>query len=127
MNIGLDFDGTYTEMPNVWDKFIVSSREEGHRVYIVTFRDPEDRHPAMDYLTKYLDVPIVFTSRNPKKRFCEEMGLDISIWIDDNPDLIIFESEWTDADLLVWRQQEKERVTDEVVEHWKRKEASCRS
>lgn len=122
MNIALDFDGTYTEMPGVWDEFIITAEKEGHKVYIVTFRDPEDRHPAMDYLYNSLDVPIVFTSRNPKKRFCEDMGLDISIWIDDNPDLIIFESEWGDEDLIAWREQEKERVTEEVKNHWKAKE-----
>lgn len=122
MNIALDFDGTYTEMPDVWDKFIENAKADGHDVYIVTFRDLEDRHPAMDYLSKTLLVPIIFTSRNPKKKFCNSIGLDISIWIDDNPDLIVFESDWSDADLLVWRQQEKERITGEVKEHWEKKQ-----
>ena len=42
MNIALDFDGTYTEAPWLWNKFIDDAYLLGHEVYLVTGRPPDE-------------------------------------------------------------------------------------
>lgn len=86
MNIALDFDGTYTAPPKVWDKFISFCMEEGHKVSIVTMRYEENEN-IQGYLTAWAkQCDIVYTGCKAKKSFCEAKGLRFNIWIDDNPE-----------------------------------------
>lgn len=81
MNIALDYDGTFTEDPAMWDLFCRLAEMQGHDVYIVTMRYPQERITVAP-------VPmdkVWYTSRNAKAPFVEKYGLHIDVWIDDNP------------------------------------------
>lgn len=79
LKIALDYDGTYSADPRLWDLFIENAQQLGHIVIIVTMRYPDE--------DIWHDMPceIFYTSRQAKKRFMENMGHTFDIWIDDNP------------------------------------------
>lgn len=78
MNIGLDYDGTITEAPELWAAFYFTAVALGHTVSVVTMRYPEEE-------VKDFPAHVVYTGRKAKKVFCDEHGINIDIWIDDNP------------------------------------------
>ena len=75
--IALDFDGTYTADPELWNRFIEMCRDK-HDVWIVTMR----------YSNEPIGInhPVIYTSRKAKKVYCEEKGIHFDIWIDDTPE-----------------------------------------
>ena len=87
MKIALDFDDTYTRDPPFWDKFIADALERGHDVRIVTFRKSSMTDPALDYLR--LTIPVIFTEYQQKRKFTNEMGWIVDVWIDDSPEFIV--------------------------------------
>lgn len=78
--IGVDYDDTYTDMPELLEAFMQSATRAGHQVFIVTYRTPAD--------TIKSDWEVFYTSGTPKARYMREQGLDVDIWIDDYPELI---------------------------------------
>lgn len=89
MKIALDFDGTYTEDPDMWCGFIDLAKETGHDVYIVTFRHPNQSHQMLDWLNQGYTKGVFYTSGNSKRKFMDERGIAIDVWIDDQPELIV--------------------------------------
>lgn len=94
MKIALDYDGTYTEDPELWDNFIMAAHKLGHDVHVVTMRFPEERiwHPipqpqALVKIEKW--ATIHYTSRQAKRRYMQNMGHEFQVWIDDIPEFII--------------------------------------
>ncbi len=84
MNIALDYDGTYTADPALWDAFILSARKRMHQVHVVTMR--ADSEPVR----LGVDVDRVhYTDRKAKLPFMESLGIAVQIWIDDMPDFIL--------------------------------------
>jgi hypothetical protein len=79
LKIALDYDGTYSADPRLWDLFIEHAQQLGHEVVIVTMRYPEEA------IWHGMPCEIFYTSRQGKKRFMENMGYEFDIWIDDNP------------------------------------------
>lgn len=77
LNIALDYDGTWTEHPAFWDAFRALARGYGHKVTIVTMRTPSEPVEASG--------AVIYTSRRAKLKYAEENGIDVDIWIDDNP------------------------------------------
>lgn len=76
MNVALDFDGTYTRDPELWNAFISLAKERGHTVKICTMRYPHEVVPD-------LGIEVVYTSRKAK------FGtMEADIWIDDMPQLL---------------------------------------
>lgn len=79
---GLDFDNTYTRDPELWNGFIATVKARGHQVWIVTARRDTDENREI------VQVPgcfVVFTGLQAKLKHCEGRGLNIDIWIDDDP------------------------------------------
>lgn len=72
MNIAIDYDGTYTEDPALWNGFISQAMERGHNVTCVTMRYP---HEPIE-----MPCAVFYTSRKAKAR-----AFDADIWIDDSP------------------------------------------
>ncbi len=102
MNIALDWDLTFTADEPFWRKFIAMARESGHKVWIVTCRlDTEENWQDLmghDYPISPVTVSDrtglkswqhKFTSHSPKRWFMEQQGIQIDIWIDDQPETII--------------------------------------
>ncbi|MGZ8888080.1 MAG: hypothetical protein ACXW1D_00825 [Halobacteriota archaeon] len=84
MNIGLDYDDTYTRDPIAWDTFIKLMCSRGHYVYIVTWRFEDETELNIDILNNETDG-VYFTGRRAKEKFMYERGIRIDVWIDDNP------------------------------------------
>jgi hypothetical protein len=84
MRIGLDYDGTYTADPVLWDAFINAARQRGHEVHLVTMR--ADSEPVR--LGAHVDR-IHYTDRKAKRQFMQALGLPVQVWIDDMPDFIV--------------------------------------
>jgi len=81
-NIALDYDGTFTEDPDLWNIFVIHARTRGHAVYVVTMRFPNE--DIDQDLADQVDA-VIYTSRNFKQEYVKKIGLEIDIWIDDNP------------------------------------------
>ncbi len=76
MLIALDYDGTYTADPELWDCFIAKAKERGHDVKIATMRFPTEAIPD-------IGLDVVYTSRQAK------FGcMPADIWIDDRPQFL---------------------------------------
>lgn len=97
MNIALDYDETYTKDPIMWQKFIDLVQLSGHDIMIVTYRDPS---LTLDHDPK---IPVYFTSYKAKRTYMENKGIQIDVWIDDSPETIVGNSEWTDEQRKEWK------------------------
>lgn len=84
MNIALDYDGTYTADPILWDTFIFTAQKRGHQVHLVTMRHESEAVRMGEQPTR-----IHYTDRKAKRPFMQNLGITIQIWIDDMPDFII--------------------------------------
>lgn len=72
MKYALDYDGTYTACPALWDGFIRAAEQLGHEVVCVTMRYPSEP----------ISMPcrVIYTSRQAKAKH-----FDADVWIDDQP------------------------------------------
>lgn len=79
MIIALDYDGTITRDKAFWKEFICMAQNGGHEIVIITMR--YEREP-IDF-----DVPceVYYTGHAAKKPWCEKCGVNIDVWIDDEP------------------------------------------
>jgi len=78
MLIALDYDGTYTADRELWNRFIADANKSGHKVICFTMRYPDEA-------AYNIPCEVVYTSRQAKKRFADENGYVVNIWIDDRP------------------------------------------
>ena len=92
MNIALDFDGTYTLDPALWDQFIAASRLAGHKVICCTMRHEESEGDRVKLALAEKVDRVVFTGRMAKADFLKRRGIEIDVWIDDNPGWIFNDS-----------------------------------
>ena len=78
--IALDYDGTYTADPPLWNSFIQAATKSGHRVICITMRTPQES----------IQIPcdVYYTSRKAKIPFMRDLGIKVNIWIDDMPELL---------------------------------------
>ena len=89
--IALDFDGTYTADPALWQGFARDALWQGHRVVVVSCRteSSENRRTIRQRLGALgTSVPIMLTSHRPKRMCAQLAGYDVDIWIDDQPGVI---------------------------------------
>lgn len=89
MLIALDYDGTYTADPEMWELVIKLLQLRGHEVVAVTGR--LESEPIYCSCMKY------YTSYKAKRDWCKRNGLHVDIWIDDSPDHIV--RDYSDAEL----------------------------
>ena len=95
MNIGLDYDDTFTRDPAGWASVVKLLASRCHNVYIVTWRDEQECvqvHADMQYW-KVECEGIYATDRKAKEQFMYAKGICIDVWIDDNPRAIIQDME----------------------------------
>jgi hypothetical protein len=79
MKIAIDYDGTYTRDPILWDTFITIATESGHEVVCVTMRHPSE--PIQ------MSCPVLYTCRKAKALYYAA-----DIWIDDKPQWLFADS-----------------------------------
>ena len=108
LNIALDYDGTFTEDPEMFVDFLVNAQKRNHTVYMVTLRSKEhDFEDIHNYLTNEYGVQIVWCDGRSKREVTEELGIKINIWIDDQPECISKGSSLTLEQLMAWRNRDK--------------------
>lgn len=86
MRIALDYDETYTRDPQFWDEVIKLAQYRKHEIVCVTLRDEQDGAPGMPIRT-------IFTNGYTKRPFCDKLGEQFHVWIDDTPEYICMEIE----------------------------------
>jgi len=91
MNVGIDIDATITETPEIFALLSHALREAGHRVYVVSYRDPADLEKSRAEVAGYgISCDDVFHSEDGedipgfKARMAQELELDI--FFDDMPE-----------------------------------------
>lgn len=87
MIIAIDYDGTWTEDPDMFETLTTVMRMRSHRVLVVTARvsgEAEVERKCGPFVDR-----ILFSGRTPKRDYCHEQGELVDVWIDDMPDLII--------------------------------------
>lgn len=116
MRIALDYDGTFTEDRGFWTDFISNAQARGHEIHIVTFRTKGvDDIPEEQELKSWMGVDTIYTDRNAKRRHCDDLGVKIDVWIDDQPELIVNESTWNNNQLAVWRAENDAKKDDKTL------------
>lgn len=80
MLIALDYDGTYTKDKLLWDRFCILAKELGHTVICFTMRHNNNEEKLFS-----MPIEVIYTSRKAKKKFAENLGYVVDIWIDDKP------------------------------------------
>lgn len=91
MNIAIDFDGTFDRDTGAWEAVIQVLRERGHQLFMVTSRSDDDK----ELVRRWAECSgisrgrVICTSGAAKRWFCEQRGLKIDVWIDDDPSSII--------------------------------------
>ncbi len=93
MKIALDYDGTYTLDPKSWNQFIASFTLHGHEIYVVTARSDtygyvEESKEVLAALQDRVKA-VYFTSGVSKRKFMQNKGINIDVWIDDMPEMIV--------------------------------------
>lgn len=81
--IALDFDGTYTADPELWQGFVLAAKQDGHEVTLVTVRYPTVGDGYPDSAAERMGIPVVYTAGRQKRA-----AFDADIWIDDMPESI---------------------------------------
>lgn len=90
MIFSLDFDGTYTAAPDMWERWIEMVTALGHEVYCISYRPINEMQKVYETLGKVIGVDHCISTRaTPKKRYTEKLGLHIDVWIDDTPEMLI--------------------------------------
>ena len=90
MNIGIDVDGTITEAPAFFAALTRAFRQMGHKVYVITYREPMLVQATRDQLSGWgVEYDEIYLCGN-----AEDMGqwkakiaamLDLDVMFDDMP------------------------------------------
>jgi len=84
MIIALDFDGTFDQDVSGWTTFAIHMRVRGHKVIGVTMRHPHETAGDMQAFHAACE-DVHYTSRKAKQPFLAAKGINVDVWIDDNP------------------------------------------
>jgi hypothetical protein len=89
MLLCLDFDGTYTEDPALWDTFISSAKKAGHSVICATMRYEHIEGDEVKAALGEKVSAIYFTARQAKQPYLARKGVLPDVWIDDSPNWLL--------------------------------------
>lgn len=88
MNIGLDYDDTFTADKELWGWFVGKCLRKGYDVRFVTFRFEETRSYTNEDIkldSEKLGIPIIFCNGIQKAEVTSAARFPVDIWIDDFP------------------------------------------
>ncbi len=83
LTICVDYDGTFTAVPELLTQFIIAAKKDGHRVICATMRYPFEGKELTESIGKLCEV--IYTSRQAKLPFLKELGIEPNIWLDNEP------------------------------------------
>jgi uncharacterized HAD superfamily protein len=90
MNIALDIDGTISDHPEFFSALSTGFRAAGHRVLVLTYRDPARADATRQQLAAWcigFDELVIATSLEEKGPLCGELGIDV--FFDDQDECIV--------------------------------------
>jgi hypothetical protein len=79
--VSVDYDDTFTSCKATWTAVINVLRRAGANVVCVTSRRP-------DMVITDFPGEVFYCSGRPKREVMHEQGVDIHVWIDDQPEYI---------------------------------------
>lgn len=86
MLIAIDYDGTYTNDPELWDIFIHNAKERGHEVICATMRYEDKEGDIVKAELEGKVDKIIFTGRLAKIATVRKLyGKNPHVWIEDDP------------------------------------------
>jgi hypothetical protein len=87
MTFGLDFNGTYNVDPKFWNVFIELCRLRKDEVYCVTHStDPDENKELLQSIGQVIgEDHCIFSDGHSKMEAVAALGIEIDIWIDNNP------------------------------------------
>jgi hypothetical protein len=89
MNVALDIDGTISERPELFALLSSALRAAGHRVLVLTYRDPERADATRAQLASLgiaFDELVIAPSLEAKGPLCAALGVDV--FFDDQDECI---------------------------------------
>ena len=90
MNIAIDFDDTYTRDPGFWNLVIAHAITRNHRVYCVTARANPNDEEVLGSIGKVIGRDnCYFTAMQGKRAYMYANKINIDVWVDDMPDMIV--------------------------------------
>lgn len=90
MNIAIDFDDTYTRDPDFWNLVIAHAKVRNHNVYCVTARANPHDEQVLNSIGKVIGpANCYFTAMQGKRAYMYANKINIDVWIDDMPDMIV--------------------------------------
>lgn len=111
MNFAIDFDGCADGDILLFRLMIEAMRASNHDVYIVTMRYPSVCGFVVECFNDIVNA-IIPTSRMAKKKTTENLGVNIDVWMDDNPNAIYLDA------MQIWGQSSPEGSVV-VIDHYK--------
>lgn len=89
LTIAVDFDETFTADVDLWTSFILIAQSKGHKVVCITARKEsfDSRRELETALPKNVDI--YFAYDMAKLNYAEKYGIEVDIWIDDSPYMIV--------------------------------------
>lgn len=104
MLVAVDYDKTFTAHRGLFLDFMVKCQDIGWDVCIVTYRNPElDYEEDFALLESWHNIKTYFTDGKAKKKFMEDQGIHVDIWIDDRPEAILEDLPLNEDALAEWR------------------------
>ena len=110
MRIALDFDGTYSEHPKLWNEFILLCHLHGVGIDIVTLREQDVDKLAIEQDLIDRGCNIIYCDGRPKHAVAKDRGLVYDIWIEDDPKAVHEGSRFSSRQLAAWRERDVHRA-----------------
>ena len=86
--IAFDFDKKISDHPTLFLEVMETFERFGWFVVVVTYRTPSTYPDDLDFLL-LKGYKVFFTSHTAKDKYMKSLGIDIDIWVDDEPETII--------------------------------------
>jgi hypothetical protein len=86
--VAIDFDETISDNPAAWLTVMSVLERAGYHVVVCTWRTPSSYPEDLEFLVDK-GYKVYYTSFRCKMAYMKEQGVDVAIWIDDNPFAIL--------------------------------------
>lgn len=82
--IAFDFDETISDNEPLWLQVMLALEKGGYHVVVCTWRTPTTYPEDLQFLVDK-GFKVYYTSGQAKQQYMWNIGVKVSIWIDDNP------------------------------------------
>lgn len=86
--VAVDFDETISDNEHGWLQVLLLLEKIGYHVIICTWRKPTDYPEDLKFLVDK-GFTVYYTSQHAKQDYMKQQGINVAIWIDDNPFAIL--------------------------------------